>query len=230
MKRVKLLFFLLICSVTSSYAQWSMGIGVNTVLPQGVISQQNYPLGIGGDFTLLSPTVLNKESNFKLQFGINFGGSDNGRKSFKTNGQFEEGSLNFYNCIANSQVTSRLTYIPHPRFSLFSEIIASRTLFHSGLNEVTETDDSYNHYHKVVASKGLFRYGAGFGGSYYVNHLVRLDLRFDYTKGESVEFIDMSSTRRTEDGYNFDKGTASQSDLVNIQLRVSWLLRIKQQG
>ena len=229
-KATKLFFILFIFGGSNAYAQWEMGLGINAIAPQGELVQNNYPWGIGVDFTLVSPTVLNKASDLKLQFGLAFGGSDNGRKKFQTNGQFEDGSLEFYNCIGNIHTTTRLTYKPHPRIGLFAETIGGYSYFHSGVIEETETDDSYNYNHQKVSTRHMLRYGGGIGGAYFFSNFFHLDLRLDYTKGASIEFIDMSSTKRTEDGYTFDLGQSANSDLINIQIRASWLLLQKKEN
>ena len=224
MKTLRLLFVLFAFNTTNALAQWEMGLDMGAIVPVGTLAESSFPPGIGGDLVFMSPTILNPESDLKVQFGLNLGAGDNGRKSFKTNSQFEEGSLGFYNCIVTHQVSTRLTYRPHPHFGMFTEALAGLTRVHSGINETTNTKKVTGSSHTKVYSMRSFRYGGGIGASYYFNNYTRLELRADYTIGGPVKFIDMASADITEDGAIYTGVYSKRSDLVNIQLRICWSL------
>lgn len=222
MKTLRLLLILFVFTANNALAQWEMGMDLGAVIPTSTLSNNGFPIGIGGDLVIMSPTVLNSESNFMFQFGFAMGGSDNGRKSFKTNSQFEEGSLQFYNCMVNHHLSTRLTYRKHPRFGFFTEAIVGHGRFHSGINETTNTEKVTGSSHTKAYSTHLLRYGAGLGTSYYFTNHVRIELRADYMRGGPVKFIDMSSVAITEDGAIYTGSYVKSSDVINIQARLCW--------
>lgn len=228
MRIIKLAIVSCLCFIaTTSHAQWELGTNLYTTAPIGELAKQHFTWGYALDLTVLTPSFLPAESKTKWQIGLHIGGGDNGNKSFKTNSQFDKGSLYYYNCLVSHQLTSRWTFDVHPRFNVFTEAIVGHSRIHSGINETTETDNSDEYGHTRLYSTRSFRYGGALGASYKVNHMLKLDLRVAYTEGGAARYVDMSTVRKTEDGYLFDSRFSNESDLLSIHFGTSWLLSPK---
>ncbi|MBI1307618.1 MAG: hypothetical protein GC181_13530 [Bacteroidetes bacterium] len=225
--RILILSFFLI-SVQSAFAQWELGFGGIYSAPVDRFVGTVYRPGGGMFFNVMTGSVLSRQSAWRLQFGSYFDIQYAGSKSIDVTlndpvGGAGQSTLNNYH--TGQHLLMRYGYTVTPRWVVFTDLIVGHRLFKSDITTGLKQDDpQYQDDVQKIHRYNTWRHGVGFGARYSVGKSFGIEMRIDYTRGNSARYFDLKSVAEKDDAIVYQNESWPHTDLFIGTIAVNWKL------